>query len=133
MEYTELIADTDNENIEVVELDLGSKKECGKCIGNIIFLNKEMNVIQKKCVLAEELGHFYTTVGDITGLKNVINLKEEQRARRWSYKKLIPLCELKKAYEKGLKFDYEIAEELGVTITFLKNTIDYYKCRGIDI
>ena len=42
----------------------------GLCRGSFIAINKNLNTTQKKCVLAEELGHFYTTTGNIIDLKN---------------------------------------------------------------
>lgn len=39
-----------------------------------------MPTIEKACVLAEELGHYYTSQGDILELDTVDAIKQEQRA-----------------------------------------------------
>ncbi|WP_072904356.1 ImmA/IrrE family metallo-endopeptidase [Hathewaya proteolytica] len=129
MEYSILVNEVLNKGIVFKEIPLSHNKEWGLCKGNVIAVNKNLNNVQKKCVLAEELGHFYTTVGDITDLSDICNAKQEELARRYGYKKLIPIQDLIKTFKMGLRFDYEIAEELGVTINFLHACVNYYKCR----
>ena len=46
---------------------------------------------EKTCVLAEELGHYYTTTGDILDQSDTMNRKQEYRARLWGYNRLIGL------------------------------------------
>lgn len=55
----------------------------------------------KKCVLAEELGHYHTTVGDILDLSTASNQKQEYRARLWTYDKMIGLSGIISAYKTG--------------------------------
>jgi len=67
---------------------------------NAIALNCD-NSIQKKCVLAEELGHYYY---DATyHYKNEDKLlfdKQEYRAKKYSYNMLVPFEKLKSAVLK---------------------------------
>lgn len=74
-------------------------------------------------MLAEELGHYYTTVGNILDKKKTINRKLERRARAWAYQKLTPLDKLIQAHNEGIRTRYEMAEYLGVTERFLEATI----------
>lgn len=64
---------------------------------NAIALNCD-NLIQKKCVLSEELGHYYydATYHYKNKDKQFIN-KQEYKAKKWSYYTLIPFENLHKA------------------------------------
>lgn len=57
--------------------------------------------IDEKCVLAEELGHYYmdATYPLLTNNKQLID-KQEYRAKKWSYYALIPYESLKSAILK---------------------------------
>ena len=57
--------------------------------------------IDEKCVLAEELGHYYmdATYPALTNDKILIE-KQEYRAKKWSYYVLIPFENLKLAIKK---------------------------------
>ncbi len=94
--------------------------------GNIA-IEKNMTSIEKTCVLAEELGHHYTTVGDILDMNNATNRKQEQRARAWAYNKMIGLLGIVKAYEYGCYSLHDTAEYLNVTAEFLDEALTYYK------
>lgn len=54
---------------------------------NNIEINKSQSSYEKHCILAEELGHYETTVGNILDLNNTNNQKHELTARRWGYEK----------------------------------------------
>ena len=86
-----------------------------------------MNTAEKSCVLAEELGHYYTTVGDILDMNVSENRKQERQARLWGYNRVIGLFGLIRAYEHGCKDKYEIAEYLDVTEEYLEDCIDCYR------
>ena len=81
---------------------------------------------RKTCVLAEELGHHYTTSGNIIDISDGNNLKQEYQARIWAYNKLIGLHDIISAYETGCKNKYEIAEHLAVTEEFSNEAIERY-------
>lgn len=89
---------------------------------------------EEACVLAEELGHYYTSNGDILVnpyINPLVKRKQEEIAKRWAIKKLITFNDLIKAYEYGVRNLAEMAEYLDVTEKFLKMTFDvYYKKYG---
>ena len=59
---------------------------------SVVALNKELETsTEKKCILLKELGHHYTTTGDILDLSVVQNRKQERQARIWAYNKQIGL------------------------------------------
>jgi len=95
---------------------------------NIIWLNQGLTPSAvKTCVLAEEMGHYHTSSGNILDQTKVGNLKQEKRARNWAYEKLIPLQSLVEASKEGVRNQYELAEFLEITEEFLEHAIDHYK------
>lgn len=97
------------------------------CDGNIA-LSKDLHTeAEKKCILAEELGHHETTYGNIIDITDSSSRKQEQRARVWAYVELLPLKRLVDAYEHGCLNQFEIAEYLDITEEFLMETLAYYK------
>lgn len=87
------------------------------------------NFQEKSCVLAEELGHYYTSSGDILDQSKVENRKQEYRARLYGYNLKIGLTGLINAYEAGCRNLYEMAEYLGATEKYLMEAIDCYKSK----
>lgn len=128
MTYEKLLIDADKQKIIVKELDLKTRK--GRCCGNKIAIDKKItNEKEKACILAEELGHYHLTVGNISDQSKIENIKQELIARRWSYTKLVGLIDIINAHKKGVRDRFEMAEELGVTDEFLNEAIDYYKSK----
>lgn len=124
--YEELLVEYDA-TVTVVEKSFKSEAK-GLCKGNKIGIsNKLATSIEKRCVLAEELGHFHLTVGDITNLNKINNVKQEVVARRWAHKKILPLCELTDAVSLGINCKYELIDHLNVTEEFFNEAIEHYK------
>ncbi len=95
--------------------------------GNVILIHKKMTQIEKRCVLAEEIGHHYTVVGDITDQSNIVNIKLENKGRAWAYEELIPLIKIVKGYLARCSNRFELADYLNVTEAFLTEAVAYYK------
>lgn len=94
----------------------------------VILLNKNIQTTtEKTCVLAEEIGHYYTTVGDISDQTNIANRKQERCAREWGYFRLVPLSAFIHAHRTGICNRFELADFLGVTENFLQAAIDRYR------
>lgn len=94
----------------------------------VILLNQHItSAAEKACILAEELGHYHTTVGDITDQSKTENRKQELRARRWAVKKLIRVEDFIRAYKAGVRNRLELAEYLEVTEGFIDTSIEHYK------
>ena len=79
---------------------------------------------KEKCVLAEELGHYYydATYSPLCNDTAIIN-KQEFRAKKWAIKTLIPF---KKLIEKNSEYIYELADELDVTEELVLFAYQYY-------
>lgn len=94
---------------------------------NLILLNKNIESTKARtCTLAEEIGHYHTSFGNITDQSKVESRKQERIARGWAYDKLIGIVGLVNAYKYGCKNRYEIAEYLNVSEKFLEDAIVYY-------
>lgn len=107
---------------------LGEDNLKGVYINGHIALNTSVKEsIVASCVIAEEMGHHNTTVGDILELKDPYNAKQERQARLWGYNRRIGLRGLIRAYENGCQNKHEIAEFLEVTVDFLQDCIDCYR------
>ena len=125
MNYEALLDEAHQEGLTVKEKPL--KYNNGRIKGKRIAIRKDIETsAEKACVLAEELGHYHTTVGDITDLSDSQNRKQERQARLWGYNKLIGLTGIIQAFRAGCHSRHETAEYLGVTEEFLQECIDCY-------
>lgn len=127
--YEDLLTDAAKENIIVTDqFDLSGTRLKGLYCDGTIALNRDMYIeSEKTCVLAEELGHHYTTAGDILDQTDTSNRKQERRARVWAYCKLLSLDDLIDSYKCGCTNRYEIADHLNVTEEFLIDCLAYYR------
>lgn len=126
--FEELCQTASDTNIDIVKYPFSSDRIKGLYCDGTIALNKNMYMeSEKACVLAEELGHHYTTVGDIMDQTITENRKQERRARIWAYTKMIPLADLIQSHQDGCQNSYEIADHLEVTEEFLIDCLNYYK------
>lgn len=127
-----------HDDLNIVEMDLSEVSGLkGLYVNGHIAINAKMSDIEKACVLAEELGHYYTTVGNILDMSVVSNRKQERQARLWAYNKQIGLTGLIRAYEAGCTNRYETAAYLEVTEEFLEECIQCYQdkygeCKIVD-
>jgi Zn-dependent peptidase ImmA (M78 family) len=117
--YERLLYEAEKKHLEVVYQPLRGKIKGLYCDGVIAINNSISTTSEKICVLAEELGHHYTSYGNILNQKITANRKQEIKARRWAVRRLISLRNLIKAYEAGCRNLYEMAEYLGATEKFL--------------
>ena len=100
----------------------------GRTYGNRIAIHKDITTsIEKTCVLAEELGHYHTTVGKIRNQSITENRKQELHARLHGYNRLIGLNGSIRAYKHRCQSLAEMAEYLEVTENFLKEALELYR------
>lgn len=130
MNYEELLDEAQKDNIYVIEDAVFKSKSDGLINGNVIGINKNIRSYTKRgCVLAEEIGHYYTTTGNILNQSEVFNRKQEYRARLWAYNKLVGLTGLVKAYQAGCTNIFDTAEYLNITESFLIEALQCYKSK----
>ena len=99
----------------------------GRIKGNRIAIQKGLTEAEKKCVLAEELGHYYTATGNILDQSSISNRKQELRGRIMAYDRLIGLIGIIQAYQRRCRNLSEMAEHLEVPEEFLNDALSYYR------
>lgn len=126
--YERLQNEACEDGIEVIDYPFRNERIKGLyCDGTIAIRDNIDTTTEKACILAEELGHYHTTVGDILDQSDSGNRKQERQARLWAYNKLIGLSGLISAYEHGCKSRYEVAEYLEVTEEYLEECLECYR------
>ena len=94
-----------------------------------IAISKNLTEKEKKCVMAEELGHYYTGYGDILDQSSVSNRKQEPKGRIHAYNRLVGLLGIIDAYQNDCTNLFETAEHLHVPEDFLNEAISYYRSK----
>ena len=136
MNYEQLLTAAAQEGLCVKEQPLTGHD--GLIRGTRIAIRKDIEAqAEKYCVLAEEIGHYRTSSGNILDQNKAESRKQEYRARLYGYNLKIGLAGLIRAYEAGCGNLYEMAEYLDATEEYLKEAIDCYKskyglCTSID-
>ena len=129
MNYEQLEEEVYRHEIEIYEKQMSPRLK-GLYSDNIIWLNKRIKtMVEKKCVLAEEFGHYHTSAGDILDQTNPLSRKQELIARRWAYNKLVPLSKIVSAHQLYLSNHYELADYLDITEDFLEDALSWYKSK----
>lgn len=134
--YEELLIKADSHDLTVKEKPLVNNN--GRIKGKRIAIRKDIETSKEKsCVLAEELGHYYTTFGNILDQSDTMNRKQELKARFTGYNIKIGLIGIVSAYESGCSNLYEMAEHLDVTEEYLQDALKCYaskygECTCID-
>lgn len=131
IEYNELLNNAEKENVTVIEnYDFSNTRLKGLYCNGIVALNKHIETEQeKKCILAEELGHHHTAIGNILDQSLISNRKQELHGRIYAYNKLVGLMGIVEAYKNHCTSISESAEFLDVTEEFLKDALSHYKSK----
>lgn len=91
-----------------------------------IWIREDLPTAEKYCMLAEELGHYETTEGDILNQNVISNRKQELAARRWAYETIVPKELIEQTVRNGYTEVWDIADQLGLDENFLKDALEYY-------
>lgn len=128
MTYEELLIQNNNLNIKEMDLS-GINGLKGLYIDGNIAIDNSLTTTEKSCILAEELGHYYTSYGNIIDQTDTSNRKQEYRARLKGYEIKIGLSGIIECYKHGCKSLHEMAELLDATEEYLQNAINCYKSK----
>lgn len=101
--YEALLYEAERENIEVVSWPLMGKTKGLYYNGAIAISESISTTSEKTCILAEELGHHYTSCGDILDQKITTNRKQEEKAKRWAVQRLVSLNDFICAFRSGAR------------------------------
>ena len=125
MLYERLLDEAYKEGLIVREKPL--QYNDGRIKGNRIAIRETIpTTTEKACVLAEELGHHHTTVGNILDQGDIGNQKQEYIARKWAYERIVPRDSIEAALHKGYTEIWSLADHLGVCERFLREALTYY-------
>ena len=126
MGYEDVLIEASQQGIIVREKPL--KEDDGRIKGNRIAIRSNISLSLKKAdVLAEELGHYHTTVGRIVEQDTDTARKQERAARMWAYDKRIGLSGIIQGFRQHCHSRYELAECLGVSEEFLQEALECYR------
>lgn len=125
--YDDILVEADDNNLITKEKPLKAHK--GLIDGRNIAIKRDMTETEKKCVMAEELGHYYTGTGNILDQSSVSNRKQELQGRIYAYNKLVGLMGILNAYKNHCSNISETAEYLGVTEEFMADALRYYRAK----
>lgn len=126
--YEVLLNTADQAGLTVKEKPLSESD--GLIKGNRIAIRKDIPTqAEKSCVLAEELGHYFTSAGSILDQTDIVNRKQEYRARLYGYNLQIGLRGIISAHTAGCRNLYEMADYLDVTEEYLKEALDCYRSK----
>lgn len=98
----------------------------GLNINNTVYLNPKQPKSKIKADLAEEIGHYLTTVGDITGQKTLLDRRQERKARNIGAILTVSPWDIVACYEEGCVMIYQCAEFLDVPEETFVTAVNYY-------
>lgn len=125
--YEELLEFAEKEGLDLVDLPACDSRIKGLYCDGTIGLSKDLKTTAEKAsVLAEELGHYKTSSGNILDQTDVSNRKQEYRARAWGYDHSIGLQGIIDCYLAHCSNLYEMADFLNVTEAHLIDALAYY-------
>ena len=115
------------ENIELIEDDIPGRVK-GLYFDNIIVLHKRIDTqSEKNCILAEELGHYFTSSGVHLDQSSKETIKQEKQAQRWATKQMLDPQRLIDAFKSGVRNRWELAQFLEVTEEFIEDSLVFLK------
>lgn len=89
--------------------------------------NKIGTYVEEKCILAEEIGHYYYDATYSPYCQNMqLITKQERKAKKFAYNVLVPFENLRKAILSGKTSILSLAEYFDVTAQFMSNCIALY-------
>lgn len=120
--YEQLLSEYE-QRLHIVEKNMTCQ---GLYCDDTVWINKNLTMPEKYCILSEEIGHYETSVGDILDLSRPANAKQESIARKWAFRKILSKDKILEAVRRGNTELYDIAEYLDVSEEFLKEAMKYY-------
>lgn len=124
MSYEDLLNEAASQGLIVKEKTIDGYG--GRIFKNRIAINNNLTGKEKAAVLAEELGHHYTSVGDILDQTDIRNRKQERKARSWGYQKLIQPRDIAIACLSGCHTAYDLSEYLDLPQQYVEEALQYF-------
>ncbi len=132
MELIDLENISSKEKISLINYKM--KKVKSRIVYNsyCIFMDysKITSYTEEKCLLAEELGHYYySAYYSISSSQAEIN-RQEYKALKWKSLVCVPLNSILNCFKNGICNLLDIAEELQVQPNMVEFAYNYYKNNG---
>lgn len=102
------------------------KVQKGLIIKDVVYLNPDQTSEELTCTVAEEIGHYLTSVGDIVEQNSNEKCKQEQRARDVGALMLITPFNIIDCFDNGCRTIWECADHLSVTEETFRTAVKWY-------
>lgn len=126
-EYERLMSE--NQHIDIYDTYKLQGNFKGVYSDGIIAIDKEVSVINKLELLAEELSHQKLTYGNILDQTQFNNRKFERYAVRDSYECALPLRKFVEAYKHNVSSLFELADYAQLSERYVLDVIEHYKLK----
>ena len=93
----------------------------------LVVVRESLSSDEKLCVAAEEMGHHFTSSGNLLYVTPREYERQEWRAKKWAYENLVKLDDLGAAYTAGYRCLHSMAFRLDVSSEFLEDAILFYR------
>ncbi|GCF92465.1 toxin [Enterococcus florum] len=117
---------SDYPELSFISDPLMPKKQKGWIFNKTVYLNPRQSYEEKCGTIAEEIGHYLTSVGDIIHQDTNEKRQQEQKARDVGYTLAVTPQDLINCYHERFDNVWECAEFLGVTKDTLENAVKTY-------
>jgi len=114
-------------NLSYVYDDNMPKKQGGLNIDNYVYLNPHQSKPELTSTVSEEIGHYLTSVGDITAQDTNEKRKQERKARDVGATLVVTAEDILKCFDSGCETTHDCADFLGVTDKTFHDAIEYYR------
>lgn len=94
-----------------------------------VFIDPSLNKKNQTEVIAEEIAHYETTVGDISDQSIISNRKQETKARCIATELVITLDGLINCFENNILSLTELSDYFEVSEKFVLRAIDFYRIK----
>ena len=130
MELIDLENIANKEKINIVNYKM--RKNKARIIDKFIFMDySNINTYaEEKCLLAEELGHYYYDAYYTLSSSESEIERQEYKANKWKSLACVPLNSILSCFKKGIYNLFDIAEELNVEPKMVEFAYNYYLDNG---
>jgi hypothetical protein len=113
--------------IEVIDRELPCKKLKGLYVDRTVVLKPGMSSVERCCILAEELGHYATSKGNIVDYRVQRSRDQEHLARFWACERLITFRKLQESCCRCWPCMSALASFWNISDEFLRNACACFK------
>lgn len=121
---------SDYDNLSFHFLPNMPKKIDGLISNQDVYIKKDLSAFKQTEVLAEELGHYLTTAGNITDYSELESRQQETKARQVGYFMVIGLDDLIDCYHNGITSVEELSEHFEVSDKFIYDALEAYRVKN---